>query len=333
MKLMDAPIHSVATPAVSNHAPITLKNILFATDFSEASNAALPYATAISRHYESELYAIHALQPSNFVIPSEAVGPISNEAWYEAAHEEAQAKMARLVPRMKGVPYHLYVREGAVWDVLAETINDRNIDLLVVGTHGREGIGKLLLGSKAEEIVRQATCPVLTVGAKVSGKAKLPEFEGFGKAFVPNEISFRHIVCATDFAPESLVAVSYAASLAQEFQARLTLLYVLEDSVEMHRRPAAIEHAIQSLKKLMPPEAELWCKPEPMVEFGSPADRILQRATQSDADLIVLGARSASGHLGTATHLPWTTTHKVIAGAHCPVLTIPFQGRNGRGRA
>ncbi len=324
MKLMEAPRHS----AISNHSPIALDNILFATDFSDASNAALSYATAISRYYQSELYVIHALEPADFVMPSEAVGPFTNESWYEAAREDAQAKLAHLIPRMKGVPYHLYVREGALWDVLAETIRDRKIDLLVVGTHGREGLGKLLLGSKAEEVVRQAACPVLTVSAKVSAPAKSSEFQALGKDLFPTEISLQHIVYATDFAPQSTLAASYAVSLAQEFQARLTLLYVLEDSVEISRRPATIEHAIESLEKLMPSEAALWCSPQPVVKFGKAADQILQRASEDEADLIVLGVRPAHGLLGpAAAHLPWATAHKVIAQAHCPVLTVPFKDR------
>ncbi len=74
----------------------------------------------------------------------------------------------------------------------------------------------------------------------------------------------------------------------------------------------------------MPEEASLWCSPRSSVQFGPPADCILQEALDSKADLIVLGVRAAAGHLGAATHLPWATAHKVIAQAHCPVLTIPF---------
>ena len=134
----------------------------------------------------------------------------------------------------------------------------------------------------------------------------------------------RQIVYATDFSPESLAAAPFATSLAQEFQAKLTLLHVIEKYTDMDRRPEPIDLALQRLEKLVPEEASLWCSPRPSVQFGPPADCILQEALDSKADLIVLGVRAAAGHLGAATHLPWATAHKVIAQAHCPVLTIPF---------
>lgn len=303
---------------------ISLKNVLFATDFSEASDAALPYAAAICRRYDSQFHAVHVISQDIFMLPSDAVGPMTIEGMIEAARSEAEDKMKTLASHLKGDSYHSYVRSGDVWEVLSEIIRTREIDLLVVGTHGRTGVGKLLLGSKAEEILRQAPCPVLTVGSKVSGRAKLPAFQGQGRDLAPVEISLRHIVYATDFTPESLAAAPFATSLAQEFQARLTLLHVIEKYVDVHRRPGPIELALQRLEKLVPEEAALWCSPEPVVRFGAPADCILQRASESEADLIVLGVRPATGHLGAATHLPWATAHQVIAQAHCPVLTIPF---------
>ena len=92
----------------------------------------------------------------------------------------------------------------------------------------------------------------------------------------------------------------------------------------MGRRPGPIDIALQRLEKLVPEEANLWCSPKPSVQLGPPADCILQEAPDCKTDLIVLGVRSAAGHLGAATHLPWATAHRVIAQAHCPVLTIPF---------
>ena len=200
----------------------------------------------------------------------------------------------------------------------------RDIDLLVVGTHGRTGVEKLVLGSEAERILRQAPCPVLTVGPKIAGRAKLTAIEGEGKDLTPVEISVRQIVYATDFSPESLAAAPFATSLAQEFQAKLTLLNVIEKYTDMDRRPGPIDLALQRLEKLVPQEASLWCSTQPSVHFGPPAECILQEAQDSRADLIVLGVRAAAGHLGAATHLPWATAHKVISQAHCPVLAIPY---------
>ena len=144
------------------------------------------------------------------------------------------------------------------------------------------------------------------------------------KDLTPVEISLRQIVYATDFSPESLAAAPFATSLAQEFHAKLTLLNVIEKYTDMDRRPGPIDLALQRLEKLVPEEASLWCSHRPSVHFGPPAECILQEAHDSKADLIVLGVRAAAGHLGAATHLPWAKVHKVIAQAHCPVLTIPF---------
>jgi nucleotide-binding universal stress UspA family protein len=308
---------------VSSHSGISLKNVLFATDFSEVSEAALPYAAAICRRYNCQLHAVHVISPASYIVPSEPVGSITIESMHEAARADAQERMQALASHLKAVPHYSYIREGDVWEVLCDMVQTREIDLLVLGTHGRTGLEKLVLGSKAEEILRQAPCPVLTVGSKVSGRAQLPTLAGEDKDLTPLEISLRHIVYATDFTPESLAAAPFAASLAQEFQARLSLLHVIEGYASVHRPPGPIEFALRRLAKLVPEEASLWCSPEPVVQFGSPAECILQRAFESEADLIVLGVRPAR-HLAAATHLPWATAHKVIAHAQCPVLTIPF---------
>jgi nucleotide-binding universal stress UspA family protein len=310
---------------VSSHSGISLKNILLATDFSEASAAALPYAAAICRRYGCQLHVVHILSsPAGYIIPSIPGVPVTIDSIHEAARADAHQQMEALAAPLKTLPHHTYVREGGVWEGLSEIIRVQEIDLLIVGTHGRTGVGKLVLGSKAEEILRQAPCPVLTVGPKVSGRARLPALEGEAKEVPPVEISVRQIVYATDFSPESLAAAPFATSLAQEFHAKLILLHVIEKYTDMDRRPRPLELALQRLEKLVPEEARLWCSPRPSVQFGPPADRILQETLDSKADLIVLGVRAAAGHLGAATHLPWATAHKVIAQAHCPVLTVPF---------
>jgi nucleotide-binding universal stress UspA family protein len=312
------------TMEVSSHASISLKNVLFATDFSEASEAALPYAAAISRRYDSQLHVVHVMSPANYIVSSPPGDPVTIESVHEAVYSDARQRMETLASHLNTVPHHTYVREGGVWESLSDIIQTLEIDLLVLGTHGRTGVGKLLLGSRAEEILRQAPCPVLTVGPKLAGRAKLTAIESEGKDLAPVEISVGQIVYATDFSAESLAAARFATSLAQEFQAKLTLLHVIEKHTDTDRWPRPIDLALQGLAKLVPEEASLWCSPKPSVQFGPPAERILQEALESKADLIVLGVRAAAGHLGAATHLPWATAHKVIAQAHCPVLTIPF---------
>ena len=303
---------------VSSHASISLKNILFATDFSEASEAALPYAAAISRRYDSQLHVAHIM----YIAPSQPDDPVTFDSIHEAARADVRRRMETLASQLKTVAHQTHVREGEVWKSLSDLIQTHEIDLLIVGTRGRTGVEKLVLGSKAEEILRQATCPVLTVGPKIGGRTQLTGIQSKSKDVVPVEISLRQVVYATDFSPESLAAAPFAISLAEEFQAKLTLLHAIEKYEDIGRRPRLVDLALQRLEKLVPEEASVWCSPKPSVQFGPPAECILQEALDSKADLIVLGVRAATGHLRAATHLPWATAHKVIAQSHCPILTF-----------
>jgi nucleotide-binding universal stress UspA family protein len=301
---------------------ISLRNILFATDFSAVSEAALPYATAISFLYGSMVHVAHVVPTSKFPVRPGAVDPTTIGSIYEETHTEAQEMMQRLAGRLKRFPHRTYVRHGELWEVLSEIIRDNELDLLVAGTHGRTGVGKLVMGSVAEEIFRQAPCPVLTIGPKVHKGPRLAGVEG-NREVAPPEIKFRQILYTTDFTRHSVAAASYAFSLAREFRARLTLLHVIEEYGEyLHDRPGLIEGALRKLEELTPEGAALRYSPEPVVEFGSPADSILETASEREADLIVIGVRAANGRLGAATHLPLATAHRVVTRANCPVLTI-----------
>ena len=277
------------TLEVTSHAGISLKNILFATDFSEASQAALPYAAAISRRYRSQLHVVHVISSAGYIIPSEPAVGVTIQAMHQAALADAGERMQTLASHLETIPCHTYVREGEVWESLSELIRTREIDLLIVGTRGRTGVEKLVLGSKAEEILRQASCPVLTVGPQIGGWTKLTAIENETKDLAPVEISLRQIVYATDFSPESLAAAPFATSLAQEFHAKLTLLNVIEKYTDMDHRPGPIDLALQRLEKLVPEEASLWCSHRPSVHFGPPAECILQEAHDSKEDLSCWG--------------------------------------------
>ncbi len=292
--------------AVDALTPISLKNILLATDFSPCSEAALPYALSVARRYGAKLYAAHVLTPDVHPL----VPPASWESLAELVERQMESEAQRLDEQLKGIPHELVFRAGDIWEVLSDTIEKNEIDLLVVGTHGRTGVQKLLMGSVAEEIYRQAARPVLTVGPHVSAN---PE----------DVVDLHEILYATDFSRESLAALPYAVSLAQEHQAQLDLLYVLE------RADASIKDAelsavslLHRLHVLVPPEAELWCHPKYFMKYGAPADQILELATMWRADLIVLGVRRGTGPILAATHVPMGTAHKVVSQAKCPVLTV-----------
>ena len=295
--------------AVETGVRIALKNILFLTDFSEPSREALPFAVAIAREFGATVQALHILIPSPYVYTA----PETTIAAIEAEEENALEEMKRVEAELTGVPHQTtVVRGGSVWPALQEALHECGADMIVLGTHGRTGMQKLLLGSVAEEIFRRSPVPVLTIGPCA----------GHG---IHNAAHFHRILFATDFTPESLAATPYAISFAQENQARLTLLHVIRDHDVETKHPTsglAASEAVQRLEELVPKDAELWCRPEAVVEHGEPAARIIEAAKERDADLIVMGVRNEAGRLGAAIHLERAVAHKVVAHVTCPVLTV-----------
>jgi nucleotide-binding universal stress UspA family protein len=301
-------------------APISAKNVLFATDFSSTSEAAFPYAAAVCRRFGSTLHAVHVLSDASLLMMTGGVDYVSMGTIYDDAHAGAKEKLEQVSARLEGIPHRTYVRHGQVWKNLAAIIEENQVDLIVVGTHGRTGLGKLLLGSVAEDILRHAPCPVLTVGPKVSGRAKLPAIQTAGRDLAPLELDIRQVLAATNFVHTSALITQAAVSLAVEFRARVILMHVIEDYTQLASRPGRMEDDVRRLQELIPKSARLSYSVETTLEFGSARERILKIASEREADLIVLGAGSA-GEAGS-THLPWSTAHHVIAHAHCPVLTI-----------
>jgi nucleotide-binding universal stress UspA family protein len=286
-----------------------LKNILFLTDFSEPSEIAVPYAVALAREYEAHACALHVLTP----VPLAYASAESAGAAIEGLEEGAQDGMQQLDSQFTGVDHEtMIVRAESVWAGITQVLAERDVDLLIVGTHGRTGAMKLLLGSVAEEIFRRSSVPVLTIGPVVRKGA-----HGGGQ--------FHRVMLATDFTSESQAAAPYAISMAQEHQAKLLLLNVMrnpESKASDRKSQDTVANVMHQLYEMVPEAAELWCRPEATVRFGNPAERILEAAKEHEADLIVLGVREAAGHLGAATHLERTTAHKVVVQATCPVLTV-----------
>jgi nucleotide-binding universal stress UspA family protein len=295
--------------AIATGTRIAVKDILFLTDFSEPSEVAIPFAIAIAREYDAKVHALHVMTP----VPLAYAIPESTAAVIDGLEEGAQAEMQRVDSQFVGVAHEtMIVRGESVWSSIEKILSDRGIDLLIVGTHGRTGAMKLLLGSVAEEIFRRASVPVLTIGPSV-------------RKGVHNGGRFHRVIFATDFTPEAEAAAPYAISMAQEHEARLLLLHVMRDpdlKAAEKRAQDSVANVMHQLYEIVPQTAELWCRPQATVRFGNPADRILETAKEHDADLIVLGVRDAAGHLGAATHLERTIAHRVVTRAACPVLTV-----------
>jgi len=295
-----------ATQVAPSKPRVAFETILFATDFSSSSNVALPYAADLARSFGSQLLALHVKEPANYAL--------SPEVW-ASAEAACDLEMDVLRTRLKhegtGITTEVLEGEGGLWPALASVLESRQIDLIVLGTRGRTGIGKALLGSHAEEILRRATCPVLTVGPHV-----MPD-EARGTQ--PASILF-----ATDFGPASAAALPFALSLAERYHAKVTLLHVLKN---LRRNETAVpeifeEADLRKLRELVPNAADLVHAPHYIVEEGDPQEKILAVAERVSADLIVLGAHKPNGLTGAATHLPFATVHHIVAHAACPVLTV-----------
>ena len=281
-------------------ARLVLDNILFATDFSPASEVGLRYALMMARHYHAKIYMVPAAA-------MDFVEAIADDARQKAL-EEARTAAVRWVTELRrsghldGVRHELSVGEEAE-KALPRLLEEQVFDLAINGAGCREG-QTLLLEPTIEAVIQRSQCPVLTIGSHLYG---------------PANGSLTNIVYATDFSPESLEASRYALSLAQDFQARLILLHVvegLEPTLRDEKTPIAKPYKLW-LGKLVPDEARLWCELEFLVEFGRPAERILQVAWENNADLIVFGARGLD-RMGLAG----LNSREVMCNTWCPVLTV-----------
>jgi nucleotide-binding universal stress UspA family protein len=284
---------------------IQFSNILFPTDFSVFSEAALPYAEALARRYEATLYPAHVVPPEPYHgLPMEPFPVTLEHAWRTA--EASLAELAAL-QQLKDVRHQALLKQGPLWDVISSMIDKYKVDLIVLGTHGRTGLSRLAMGSVAEEIYRRAPCPVLCVGPKAPHESQ-------------RSPQFQRILFPTDFSQASQAALPYALTLAEESQAQLVLLHLIPMVPVMDREPVKAA-AIDKLKALIPPDATAWCTPEFDVRFEFPAEAIVRAGKRHNSDVIVMGVQR-NGHARAVSHLPWATATEVVATAPCPVLTV-----------
>jgi len=286
---------------------IALQNILYATDFSTSAEAALPYAISLANRYDAKIHGLNVRPPATYPI----AGPESMPIMLETARQLAQAAAMKLNAALAGVAHEVTVCEGPIWPVIDEIVSKDRTDLIVIGTRGRKGVSRFFLGSVAEEIFRQAACPVLTVGPQVSLDTE-------------RRLKMKEILYATDYSTESLAALPYAVDFAQEYESRLTLLHVVSEPQVGEFVNA--QHYADSIKRrlhtLVKPEAESWCELQCAVAHGHEANKIIETAEALGADMIVLGVRAPNGGIGASTHLLGSVAHEVVTRAQCPVLTV-----------
>jgi len=283
---------------------IAISNIVLATDFSEVSKAALGYACNLARSYGSKIFITHMVPPLEpyLSVPLEPI-PVDLDLFWKREKQNMAAFVGSKL--LDEIPHEDILQRGELWDVISDVIEKHNVDLVVVGTHGRQGLKKVFLGSVAEQIYRQAKCPVLTIRPEVAASR--------GTNWAPKRVLF-----ATDFSETSLHALPWALSLAEENQATLILLHVAP-LVPYQYKDSVRETTCKRLEGLMP--AERWCHADLVVCFDFPAQGILQIAQDRETDLIVLGVNRRAP-VGLSSHLPWSTASNVVSAAPCPVLTV-----------
>jgi nucleotide-binding universal stress UspA family protein len=286
-------------------APVTVKKILFTTDFSDASRVPLPTVAALARRFNAELVITNVWSelPPPMVVPEAA--PIATVNAQDIAEEGMRHVVNADV--LSGLRVRTQICEVDPVERIVALADSEEADIIVCGTHGRRGFKHFLLGSVAEGLIRQAHCPVLTVGPHV------------GKRFCDPH-TLKNILVPTDMSQDSKAVLPYVMSLAAEFAAQVHFLHVLP--AEIASNPQARE-LFDPLKKKM--ERELCgdvtpsCHAEFLVDFGDEAESIAAMARETKCDLIAMGARSG---FWAASNIRNSVIYKTIANADCPVLTV-----------
>jgi nucleotide-binding universal stress UspA family protein len=287
-------VHNIPKPVPA------LKKILFATDFSESSMKAFPYAAALGQKFGASVLACHIITPTSLVAAAPQAAPYLYEAERESAEKGLES--VRRSPLLQGVETKSLLSSGILRDCLVDEISNNNIDLVVAGTHGRTGWRRVLLGSAAEEICRSATCPVLTVGPE------LPSMP----------IAFRRILIPTDLSDESLRSLPFVRMMATAYNANVTVLHVLPEETAGNPDTRELsEPVLRNMTHIFKPQLEP-LNTEFVLESGDTVETILRVARQKKVDLIAMGIRSA---FLPGFNLRTSVAYRVTAASNCPVVT------------
>jgi len=306
---------------------IEIQRILCPIDFSEYSRHAVDHAVALARQYESTITALHVFPTVPVMAYAPGMPGFDPIVLTPTLRDQLLVDLKGFIdtestPR---VPMEPVIREGDPVSEILSQATDMNADLLVMGTHGRSGFERLLLGSVTEKILRKAGCPVLTV------PRRHPD------AVPGTPVLFKQILCPVDFSDCSLEALKYALSLAQEGDAHVTVLHVIGDELEVTPdaygaiimndlesladfRKRHEDDARQRLKEAVPESVAEYCSVETVVSRGAkPSREILRLAAEQRTDLIVVGVQGRG-----AVDLVFfgSTTNHVVREATCPVLTV-----------
>jgi nucleotide-binding universal stress UspA family protein len=303
--IANASIRLPRQPDRSAPGPLGLRfrSILIATDCSPTSTTAVRLAARLARQFHAKLFVLYAIMPELYGLDMR--GPVPELAVSDLmGARDSLHKFARQIPELRTIKHKELFFLGSPTDGIESAARSHDIDLLVLGSHGRQGLAKLALGSVAEWAIGRLHYPVL-----VAGPACEKSFRGF-----------RSIVLGTDLADQSLRAAQYAGCLAAEYEANLTMVNVLPATGTAEERASDELSATRKVHTLLPSECEDSCTLKFDVRTGAIVPAVLQSARENKANVIVLGAPRRAP---LADHLPRTKLSAVIREAHCPVLLVP----------
>jgi nucleotide-binding universal stress UspA family protein len=301
------------------HETLTIKLILCPIDFSEFSESAYQHARSVAEHYQAKLVAQHIVElwrhPSGDFAASAGV----YEEYSQALRESGNKQLQEFVENHThdDIQPQLVVEVGIAADSIVSFAQLQKADVIVMGTHGRRGFDRLMLGSVTDRVMRTAPCPVLAASKPPHGSV------AGGKERHVHHLS-RILFCA-DFSENSERALRYAISATAEYDAELTLLHVLEGVPSQAETEEAMAAAAERLDKLIPLEGRKTLKIKTAVRIGKPYAQIIQLALETQIDLVTMGVRGR-GALDVAVF--GSTTYRVMQLGSCPVLAVHSQGEH-----
>jgi nucleotide-binding universal stress UspA family protein len=293
---------------------LEIKLILCPVDFSEFSIRAYHYALSLAEHYRAKLVAQHIVELSRYPYAEYVATQGDYQEFSRALREGGEERLQEFMKKHTHdeVQPELAVHEGVAADSILSFAQERKMDLIVMGTHGRRGFDRLVLGSVTDRVMRTAPCPVLAI-------SKLPrDFSATGEERRRVHHLSRILFC-TDFSEASERALNYAISATAEYDAELTLLHVLEEVPSPAKTEEAIATATQQLDKLIPQEGRKTFKIKTAVRIGKPYMQIIQFVVEAQIDMVTMGV-SGRGALDRAVF--GSTTYRVMQLGPCPVLAV-----------
>ncbi len=301
---------------------LEIKLILCPIDFSEFSIRAYHYARSLAEHYRAKLVAQHIVELSRYPYADYVASTGDYAEFCRALGEGGKEQLEKFVKNHthNEIQPELVVHEGVAPDCILSFAQARKTDLIVMGTHGRRGYDRLVLGSVTNRVMRTATCPVLAIckppHESMAGNMAADMAAGEERHHVHH---LSRILFCTDFSENSERALNYAISATSEYDAELTLLHVLEEVPSSAKTKEAIAKATEQLDKLIPPGARKTLKIKTAVRIGKPYRQIIQLALEEQIDMVTMGVRGR-GALDLAVF--GSTTYRVLQLGPCPVLAV-----------